>query len=219
MVRSSVPLTLAAVCLATPGFGEGLNAKPLVFTQQNITDARGVVNVFMLFRQACLDQPVTAGLAQALVPEGFQVVSSGYHLGLADDPVPRDGASVVVTLTGREDSDWNEGEPYVWLSQPGGAAPWGGCSVNWHRRWDYEDAIEKIAKGMNSAIVPQISFYLEGVLRTPPHPDYLWGPPWSDATEWFSFCWDGRLCSFSVRHDFSPEDGLELVLRRTGVSD
>ncbi len=206
------PLMFALAIMAAPA-----TAQQIEFPQKNVSDVRGLLNVFHAFRAACLDQPVTPDLPARLAPEGYKVVSRQAHYwGEADDG---DGPmrDAVLTRTGSEEQDWAEGAVIVDFGMPTEDKPEGDCRVTWHRAWDYDTGQDRIAFGMYGAFDSHVSYYLEAILRTRPQESLLVDPPHSGVSDWITFCWEGRMCAFKVLYNFDAARGIEISIDRFAV--
>jgi hypothetical protein len=60
---------LALAFLILSGQAPQAVAQTITFPQENVSDLRGLLNVFHAFRRACLEQPVDRDLPARLVPE------------------------------------------------------------------------------------------------------------------------------------------------------
>lgn len=192
--------------------GQAAAAERIVFPYENVSDLRGLLNVFTAFESACLNQPVTVGLPESLLPEGYEIVSPAFHLLGMETGAPRRGS--VVSKTGTEEEDFAAGEPIIDLRMPTDANPDGECRIVWNRAWDYTDHIEDIMFDLAAGFVAQVSFYLEAVLDTRPDETFRRADQYSVFNNWRTPCWDGKTCTFEVNAFIHPEDGIYLTVTR-----
>lgn len=211
------PFCALAASLILSGQAANPDEPPGLFDEEaNVSDLRGVLNVFGAFAAACLDQPVTRDLPEALLPEGYKIVSLGSHLFGVDTEDRSDTA--VLTKTGSEEGDWKGGYPIVRFTMPSEAEPAGGCSVAWKRAWDDPDARDALMLDLVARLEARVSYELEAILTSDPLD--LYEPPaeaGGDVTHWLTSCWDNNDCTFAVAGFFSREDGIDLTLERTSV--
>lgn len=192
------------------------SAQTIVIPHENITDLRGVLNVFEMFQQACLTQPVTRDLPERIVPEGYSIASFAMHLWGEEDASLGD-TTAILTRTGTEQGDWDAGAPYVTLNWPTDTAPYGRCSVAWKRAWDYDDGHDDVAMGVAGVLDAQVSYRLSAILRSVPADSFVPRGPYSGVSEWVTWCWDGNFCGFNLRYSLHPEDGFDIAISRTAV--
>lgn len=210
--RRGLTAWLTAALLA----GTATAADPIAFPQKNVSDARGLLNVFRAFRAACLAQPVRPGLAEALRPEGYRVVPRAYHLGVSDEATVT--GTAILSATGREETDRDQGHPIIALTPASDAAPHGACQVSWRRGWDYDEGQARIALEMFGAMPQLVSYHLEAYLVSRPDVAFAPDKPTPTLRQWVTWCWEGRLCSLAVLHDFHPGRGIEISITREEVS-
>ncbi len=189
----------------------------IVFAYENKTDLRGILNVFQIFKTACLDKPVTEGLAERLLPEGYRIVSNTFHLWGTEDGA-RPGVSVL-SKTGSEEADFKGGFPVIHLTLPTPETPAGGCRVDWERAWDYDSGIEELSTTMAAMLPSWTSYYLEAILDTKPDSSFLPGKLSGGSTEWRTPCWDGSVCRFGMLGIIDRSRGLKFVLTRQQQRD
>ncbi|MBO6719294.1 MAG: hypothetical protein JJ913_15155 [Rhizobiaceae bacterium] len=187
-------------------------AEPITFAHKNWSDLRGILNVFDAFKQACLAQPVTLELPEELLPEGYQIVSSGLHaLGFDTGSDPK---AVVLSKTGDEEKDFAAGEPFIELGFPTDAAPNGECRVGWKRAWDYPDGLEKLIAGTGGVFDSWLSFQLKAVRVSRPDDMFGVGSSYSSVGEWAAPCLDSTWCRVSVLLTLTVEEGIYLTMTR-----
>ncbi len=190
----------------------------LTFQHENVSDLRGILNVFNTFRQACIEQPVSSDLPKKIVPEGYQIVSREAHLWGEQEGKPSEYAAIL-SKTGSEQGDWNGGHIYVDFLMPSDKVPAGRCAVNWQRAWDYKEDTARIALGLYGVIDAQISFHLAAVLNSRPHDSLLWKRrTYAEVSEWFTRCWDNNVCNFKVIYDINPDKGINISITREAIN-
>lgn len=194
-------------------------AQSIVFPHENVSDLRGVLNAFHTFRQACLTEPTSRALPAKIAPEGYQVLSPLDHLwGDKTDGSTEKGA--VLSKTGSEQGDWDGGHLFIEFLMPTDAKPDGRCTVKWKRAWDYQEGQARIALGLFGVFDAQISFHLEAVLNSRPSDSFLWKQKtYGGVSDWYTFCWDGKLCTFQVLYEFDPDEGLDISISRESVQN
>jgi hypothetical protein len=187
-------------------------AEPITFAHKNWSDLRGILNVFDAFKQACLDQPVTRGLPEALLPEDYQIVSSGLHaLGFDTGGEPK---AVVLSKTGDEEKDFAEGEPFIELGFPADGTSNGECRVAWKRAWDYPDGLQKLIAGTGGVFDSWLSFQLKAVRVSRPDDMFGAGNAYSSVSEWAAPCLDSTWCRLSVLLTLTVDEGIYLTMKR-----
>lgn len=193
------------------------SAQNIVFKHENISDLRGLLNVFNAFQQSCLTEPVSQNLPVKLRPNGYQIISREKHIEF--DEHKNSNRAAILSKTGLEQSDWDEGHPYIDFFMPTDASPFGECTIYWKRAWDYEDGQERIAFSMHGALDAQISYYLQAVLTTRPADAFIPKGAYAGSSDWYTKCWDGKLCEFRIIHNFNPKRGIDISMQRIGVHD
>lgn len=191
-----------------------VSAEPqrIAFPHKNSSDLRGILNAFDAFRTACLAQPVTRGLAQELLPEGYQVVSSGLHgLGFETAPEPR---SVVLSRTGDEETDFAGGHPYIELGFPADAAPNGAYRVAWKRAWDYAGGVDTVMTGMAAVFDSWVSFELKAVRVSRPDDGFTVARRYGLVSEWAAPCFGGTWCRLEILLILRHDEGIHLTMKR-----
>lgn len=192
------------------------SAQSIVFKHENSSDLRGLLNVFNAFQRSCLNQPVTHDLPAKLLPVGHQIVSREMHIEF--DEHARSNRAAIISKTGFEQSDWDEGHLYVDFLMPTDRSPYGECTVFWKREWDYkEDAQKRVALGMHGAIDAQISFYLQAVLTTRPADTFIANGVFAGSSDWDAKCWNGKICRFRIIYSLVPQRGIDLSIARISV--
>ena len=208
--------TLAA--LAGSGPAARAQAQTITFAHQNVSDLRGILNLFAMFEQACLQQPFSSDLPSRLVPEDYRVVSRMDHLWGAEGGALT-GKSAILSKTGSEQADQEGGHPFVDFSAPSATRPDGFCAVKWKRAWDYEKGRARLALGLYGVLDAQISYHLEAVLKSRPDDSLIWKRrTYGGVSDWSTNCWDGNRCGFKVLYEFDPDTGIELSIHRETVS-
>ncbi|MEM5470704.1 hypothetical protein WNZ14_03110 [Hoeflea sp. AS60] len=199
--------------------GQAAQSEPqtLQFPYENVSDLRGVLNVFHLFRQACLNQPVTRDLPEMLVPEGYRILTREDHLwGTARGAT--EGKTAILSKTGSEQGDWDGGHAFVDFLMPTDQDPDGQCTVYWKRAWDYEQGRARLALGLFGVFDAQVSYRLAAVLASPPDDSLIWKrPSYVGVSDWFTRCWDGKLCNFKVLYNIDPKTGIDMSISRGSV--
>lgn len=192
-------------------------AQTIVFPHENVSDLRGLLNVFHTFKRACLEQPVDRELPARLAPEGYQVVTFETHLWGEETGTPK-GDSAILSKTGSEQGDWDGGYPFVDFSMPSDEEPHGRCTVKWKRAWDYDEGQAGIALGLFGVLDAQVSFNLAAVLRSRPDDSLIWKrPSYLGVSDWFTWCWDGNFCSFKMLYTFDSATGIDISISREAV--
>lgn len=213
--RFSRALQLSCLALGLSlAAGQPVSAEPqrIAFSQKNFSDLRGILNVFDMFRTACLAQPVTQGLDERLLPEGYQVVSSGLHaLGFETGAVSR---TMVLSRTGDEEKDFAGGHPYVELGLPTDTAPNGTCRIAWKRAWDYAEGVGKIMTGTAVIFDPWLSFQLKAVRVSRPEDGFAVAERYDLLSEWAAPCFGGTWCRLETLLILHPEEGIHLTIKR-----
>ena len=194
-------------------------AEPLKFPYKNQSDLRGVLNAFHAFKHACLDRATQEDLPTSIRPEGYRIVTFNQHMGFEEGEWKEGTPWKILALsrTGTEEGDWSEGEVIIHLSAPREGREAGGCRVDWHRGWDYAEGVENLALGLYGVMDAQISYRMEAFRNSPPEDAFLPDPDFSGVSEWYTWCWDGRPCTFTARYRFDPKRGVEVTLEREKV--
>ena len=207
-------LRLSCVALASVVLsGQAPPSEPqrLSFPFKNKSDFRGIYNVFSSFRRACLDQPVTRDLPASLVPDGFKIVTPGFHLFGEDNGGVKNVA--ILSKTGLEEDDFAGGHPIVRFTMPADNQSNGHCSIDWNRSWDY--AVEHVPKIMDDTAArldAHISFRLKAFLTSKPSPSFQRSKRYSLYSEWATPCWGENICSFSLMTQLDPKRGIYIIL-------
>ncbi|WP_417767635.1 hypothetical protein [Stappia sp.] len=169
--------------------------------------------MFDTFRTACLAQPVTQGLDEQLLPEGYRIVSSSLHaLGLETAVEPR---TTVLSMTGDEEKDFTGGHPYVELGLPNDAAPNGACRVAWKRTWDYADGVDKVMTDTAVLFDPWLSFRLKAVRVSRPEDGFAVAERYDHVSEWAAPCFGGKWCRLETLLILNRKDGIHLTIKRS----
>lgn len=206
LIRLSCLALAMPLLAAQPAFAE-----PITFTHKNFSDLRGILNVFDAFKQACLAQPVTQELPEQLLPDDYQIVSSGLHaLGFETGGEPR---AVVLSRTGDEEKDFEQGEPYIELGFPTDAAPRGECQVAWRRAWDYPQGVQNIMTGTAATFDAWLSFHLKAVRVSRPDDGFAVAEQYGMVSEWAAPCFGGNWCRVSLLLDLRLDEGIYLTIR------
>ena len=108
---------LALSVLIVTGQAPLAAAQNIEFPHENISDLRGLLNVFHSFRQACLDQPTSRDLPAKLAPEGYRVFSRADHLWGEDKGGSTEKAAIL-SKTGSEQKDWDGGHLFIEFLMP-----------------------------------------------------------------------------------------------------
>jgi len=205
----------ALSCLLLSGQAPLPEPQRIVFPHENVSDLRGILNVFTAFRQACLEQPVTPDLAEKLAPEGYRVVTSSFHLwGTKDGDRSR---TLVLSKTGDEERDFAGGYPIVTLSMPTDNRPDGDCKVYWRRAWDYgDDGAKTVVLHTGVMFNSWVSYYLKAILISRPDDGFVKAKRYGMVSDWLTPCMDGDTCHFGVIALADPEKGLDLTISRDG---
>ncbi|WP_157188124.1 hypothetical protein [Nitratireductor pacificus] len=215
--RSRKALRLACVAaglLLQASGGTALSAEPerVTFAHENASDLRGILNVFEMFRTACLAQPVTRDLPRKLLPEGYRVVPAGLHaLGLETGAEPK---AVVLSKTGDEETDFAGGHPYVELGFPTHAAPSGTCRVAWKRGWDYSEGVQDIMTSVAVRFDAWLSFQLKAVRVSRPEDGFAQADRYSLVSNWAAPCFGGTWCGLDLLLDLRLDEGMHLSIGR-----
>ena len=211
-------LSLSLLALATVLPLQPASADPITFPHENQSDLRGILNALHGFRLACLSEAPSDALPDKLLPEGYRRVTFAQHLWGEDDGSLKNKIAIL-SKTGTEQGDWDAGTPYITLSPPSDRAPNGTCTLDWQRGWDYDENREDLAISMLGVLDAQISYRMEAVLRSPPESGFqVKRSAYGGASDWHTWCWDGKLCSFQVTYNSNPKRGIELHLSRDQVS-
>jgi hypothetical protein len=198
--------------LALPMFASQVLAEPITFTHKNWSDLRGILNVFDAFRSACLAQPVTRELPEQLLPEGYQIVSTGLHaLGFETGTEQKGG---VLSKTGDEEKDFAEGHPYIELRFPTDAAPSGECRVAWKRAWDYPEGLQDIMTSTAILFDSWLSFDLKAVRISRPDDSFIEADQYGLVSEWAAPCFGGTWCRLNLLLELRLDKGFYLTMRR-----
>ncbi|MBO6902261.1 MAG: hypothetical protein JJ864_13045 [Rhizobiaceae bacterium] len=206
--RILLPLTAIIPFLSA----QPASSEPIAFAHKNWSDLRGILNVFDAFKQACLAQPVTKELPQELRPEGYQVVSSSLHgLGFDSNAEPK---AVVLSVTGDEVKDFEQGEPFLRLGFPTDDAPNGQCSAGWKRAWDYDEGVQGVMTAAAAVFDSWMSFHLKAVRVSRPEDGFAASKVYSSVSEWAVPCFDGTWCRVSVLLDLRLDEGIHLTMQR-----
>lgn len=214
-LRDCTLSSLGLCLLLIPGAAHA--TERIVFAHENKSDLRGVLNTFATFRTACLDQPVREGLAEALLPEGYMIVSSAFHLWGSEE-----GAIAgvkVLSKTGSEEDDFAGGYPIIRLRLPTAEMPDGECRVEWERAWDYDAGVDQIATSMAALFDSWTSYYLEAILDTKPETSFLPGEVYGAYTDWRTPCWDTSVCRFKMLVAVEHSRGVKISLSRLREHD
>lgn len=194
-------------------------AQSIVFPHENISDLRGLLNVFHTFRQACLTQTISSELPAKIAPEGYRVFAHEEHLW-GDHTGAKTDKTAVLSKTGSEQGDWDGGHIIVEYFMPSDKNPDGRCTVKWKRGWDYEERQAHIALGLYGVLDAQISFHLEAVLNSRPDDQLIWKQKsYAGVSDWYTFCLDDTLCKFKVIYDFDPDTGIDISISRGAVQN
>lgn len=207
-------IALASLILS----GQGSLSAPerISFAFKNASDFRGIYNVFSAFRQACLNQPVARDLPANLVPEGYRIVTSLFHLFGEDQGGSKN--ALILSKTGLEEEDFAGGHPVVSLTMPGDKRPNGRCSITWKRTWDYAgEQVPKIMSDTAARLDAHTSFRLAAFLTSKPAPSFRRAERYDLYSEWATRCWDENVCSFSLLMQLDPKDGIHMMVSRKGV--
>lgn len=208
-------LRLSCIALAWPLLSASSAPQvpqPVTFPHKNYSDLRGILNVFAAFRQACLAQPVTPDLPEQLLPEGYRIVSPGFHLlGMETGTAQK---AVILSKTGEEESDFAGGYPYIELGFPTHAAPGGECRVVWQRAWDYPDGVKDIMVDTAILMDGWLSFYLKAIRVSRPEDGFAVADQYGLVSDWSTQCWDGNWCDIDVLVQLNIEDGIHIAIRR-----
>jgi len=192
--------------------GQAALAEPITFAHKNWSDLRGILNVFEAFKQACLAQPVSADLPERLLPDGYRVVSAELHgLGFESGSEP---TTVVLSRTGDEVKDFEQGEPFIELGFPTDAAPNGECRVAWQRAWDYPEGVQDVMTSTTAVFDAWLSFELKAVRVSRPDDGFTAGKFYSNDGEWAAPCFDSTWCRISLVFTVGLDDGIYLTMRR-----
>lgn len=212
MALSRCPALLCSALLISGMMPTRAEPQRLSFPYENKSDLRGVLNAFKLFEGACLLQPVSETLADALLPEGYRVVSSSMHMW-GDETGAIKGMQVL-SKTGSEEGDFAGGHPIIELRQPTEKNPDGTCVVRWQRAWDYEDGRDRISLAMAAQFDAWVSYYLEAILETKPDDGFSPSSTYSTVSEWRTPCWDRKICRFELLYTIGPDTPMIVRLRR-----
>lgn len=187
------------------------------FPYENVSDLRGVLNVFHMFRRACLEQPANPDLPGMIVPEGYQILTREDHLWGTKRGASA-GKTAILSKTGSEQGDWDGGYPFVDFLMPTNENPEGHCAVYWKRAWDYEQGRARLALGLFGVFDAQVSYHLAAVLNSRPDDSFIWKrSTYGGVSDWFTRCWDGKLCNFKVLYEIDPETGIDISISRGSV--
>lgn len=192
-------------------------AQTIVFPHENVSDLRGLLNVFHTFRQACLTQPTNSDLPVGLAPAGYGVFSHNDHLW-GEQTGASTEKSAVVSRTGSEQGDWDGGHIIIQYFMPKDNNPDGSCTVKWKRAWDYEEGQAEVALGMHGVFDAQISFHLKAVLISRPDDSFSWKQKtYVGVNDWYTPCLDRNWCKFKVFYQLDPESGIDMSISREAV--
>ena len=192
-------------------------AQSIVFPHENVSDLRGLLNVFHTFRKACLTRPITSELPVKLAPEGYRVLAHKDHLW-GDHTGASTEKSAVLSKSGSEQGDWDGGHIIVEYFMPTENNSDGSCTVKWKRSWDDEEGRARIALGLFGVLDAQISFRLEAVLNSVPDDQLLWKQKsYRGVSDWYTFCLNDTLCKFKVIYDIDPDAGIDISISRHAV--
>lgn len=192
-------------------------AQTISFPNKNVSDLRGLLNVFHTFKQACLNQPTNRHLPAKLAPEGYQIVTLRDHL-MGTETGALAGNTAILSKTGSEQGDWDGGHLFIDFSMPSEEEPAGRCSVKWKRAWDYEDGRARIALGMAGVFDAQVSYHLKAVLNSRPDDSFIWKRrTYGGVSNWVARCWDKNLCNFNVLYILDPDTGIDISISREMV--
>jgi hypothetical protein len=186
------------------------------FPFEHVSDLRGILNVMSAFRTACLDQPVSRDLPEALAPDGYLIVSPSFHL-FGDETV-RDARRTVLSKTGTEEGDFAEGYPIIRFGMSTDETPYGECSVTWTRAWDYPgEQVDDVMFGIAAQFDSQLSYRLQAVLVSPPENAFNRSSQYGLVSEWRTGCWEGNDCVFDILLMLDSEDGIHFTITRKKV--
>lgn len=185
----------------------------ITFAYKNWSDLRGILNVLETFHSACLTEPVTQELPAQLLPEGYQVVSSGLHaLGLETGPELK---SVVLSKTGDETMDFAEGEPFIELTFASEGMPSGKCRVAWSRAWDYSEGVNEIMTSTAVLFDAWLSYTLKAVRVSRPQDGFKPSERHSLVSEWAVPCFSGNWCRVAALLELQQDEGIRLSVNRS----
>lgn len=212
---------LRMMCAATALFVLSGQAAPppepeALFPHENISDLRGLVNVFKAFEIACLNQPVTRDLPERLVPEGYRIVRLGAYM--FGEGVTDRSDTAILSRTGDEQSDRDGGFPAIRFSMPSQTMPDGDCSVAWKRAWDYPEPRDRLMLDMVARLEARVSYRLAAILVS--RPDTFHVVPQqrhASVSHWVTRCWERKPCAFSVNFFIDREDGIDITVDRGEV--
>jgi hypothetical protein len=205
------------VILLIAGQVPSVKAQAINFPHENVSDLRGILNLFHAFRRACLEQPTDRDLPYKIAPEGYQIVSRMTHLwGEKSNDDPDDsGENAIISRTGSEQEDWDGGHLFIDFLMPTDEKPDGHCSVKWKRAWDYKEDQARIALGMFGVFDAQISYHLKAVLKSRPDDSFIWKRrSYGGVSDWVTRCWDAYFCNFKVLYDINPKRGIDISITR-----
>lgn len=203
-------LTLAMTAFAASA-DEAAPKKPerIVFPFKNAPDLRGVLNLLEAYRIACLAQAPTAEVADALLPEGYKVVTMGQYMWGEEVETLKDTA--VLTMTGSEETDMEQGFPAIELKLPNEKRAEGNCKVSWNHPWNEGDDIKQLSTAMAATLASQISFNLHAILLTRPDSGFTPSDNFGIVQNWVAICDRSRWCRFNVLAMFQ-KDGILIKI-------
>lgn len=189
----------------------------ITFAEESYSDLRGILDVFDAFRSACLEQAVSRSLPEKLLPDGYRIVSSSAHLlGLEAGQA---AGSVVLSRTGSEEGDHAGGYPYIVLSYPTDAAPFGKCQVAWKAAWDYADGVKAIMTSTAVVFDAWLSYRLKAVRLSRPEETFRAAETYGLVSEWAAPCFGGNWCRLEPLLELSLNEGIYLVIDRGDPPD
>ena len=205
-------LLLLAAAWTMPAAQSASHAEPITFPHENASDLRGVLNVFAAFKRACLDQPVTQDLPDTLLPEGYRVVSSTFHL--FGEEQGRRSARSILSRTGTEEGDFAEGHPIIDLNPPRDGSSDGSCRVVWNRAWDYPEPLDDIIFDLAAVLDAWISYELRAFRVSRPESAFAVSRSYHFLSEWAAPCWKEEPCRFTVLAGLNAKEGILLTISR-----
>ncbi|TYC48286.1 hypothetical protein FMN50_27280 [Rhodobacterales bacterium] len=203
----------ALVCLFQPLASRAEEPRRIEFPYVHASDLRGILNIFHAFKRACLEQPVSEGLAERILPADYRIVSIGTYV-LGNPSAPMTGTRFL-SRTGDEEKDRAGGYPLIQLTLPSDKTPDGRCQVTWNRKWDYPpDDLPRIMLSMAGTLNAQISYRLEAILTSVPEDSFLAGENYGVFGEWVTWCWEDQPCAFTVNFVLDKDDGIYMTVTR-----
>lgn len=214
-------LRISCVVLALPtlqGQSSAPEQPPIVFRHENVSDLRGLLNVFDAFRVACLAQPVSRDLPERLMPQNYKNVTPSFHLWGEEIGKPIDGA--ILSKTGTEEGDFADGTPFIDFRMPSESSPDGACRVVWQREWDYpQEQVDDVMFGTAATFDAQVSFRLKAILVSPPDGVFVRSRQYGMVSNWITRCWGGNFCGFEVLGMLGKDDIHITITRRDVLSE